>query len=537
MIQGLASLYSWRLPQQLLRMLAAQDYRAWPYLKTFWQTQDFSREIEVRHPVAGWASFLLYMVAVLELALGVAYVWLWHIYGLIGGLEFGVALILAYPLVLAHLLVLPILLWRLLHPKATGKAFLTAMLSHQVRRLRTRHSFKVVGVAGSVGKTSTKIAVARLLSASAKVQWQEGNYNDPVTVPLIFFGHSQPHIFNIVAWARILLANERMLRRPYPYKYVVAELGTDTPGTIKQFAYLKPDLVIITAVTPEHMEYFGTLDAVAAEELTALRYAKQSLVNIDDVPAAYLKDQTYLSFGLTSKATYYVSKRKSKAHHGGQTVTFYVQKDHKIDTHIALLGEQGAKVAVAAVAAGHVLGLDKHALEAGIATLAAFAGRMQVLPGVKNSTLIDDTYNASPVAAKAALDVLYSGSAPQRIAILGSMNELGDYSPEAHTEVGEYCDPKKLDLVITIGRDAERYLAPAAQARGCTVMSFTSPYDAGNYVLSGLEEGAVVLAKGSQNRVFAEEALKALLADPEDAHKLVRQSPYWLKIKRKQFKP
>jgi UDP-N-acetylmuramoyl-tripeptide--D-alanyl-D-alanine ligase len=480
---------------------------------------------------------LLYAVAALELALGLACIWLWRTYGLVGGLEFGIALVLAYPLVLAHSIVLPIVLWRLLQPKATGKAILTAMLARQVVRLRKRHSFKVIGVAGSVGKTSTKIAIARLLGATAKVQWQEGNYNDPVTVPLVFFGHNEPHIFNVFAWAAILVRNERALRQPYPYQYVVAELGTDTPGTIKQFAYLKPDLVVITAITAEHMEYFVTLDNVASEELAALKYGKQSIVNIDDTPAQYLKRKTYESYGLTAQATYYASKRTTKKRHAGQSVTFYLGKDTTLKADISLLGEQGAKVAVAAVAAGHILGLPKAALEAGVATLAAFAGRMQVLRGVKNSTLIDDTYNASPVAAKAALDVLYAGSAPQRIAILGSMNELGSYSPQAHREVGAYCDPKKLDLVVTIGHDAEKYLAPAALERGCEVMSFTSPYDAGEFVRSGLADGAVVLAKGSQNRVFAEEALKALLEDPGDAGKLVRQSSYWLTIKGKQFKP
>jgi UDP-N-acetylmuramoyl-tripeptide--D-alanyl-D-alanine ligase len=159
------------------------------------------------------------------------------------------------------------------------------------------------------------------------------------------------------------------------------------------------------------------------------------------------------------------------------------------------------------------------------------------LPGIKNSTLIDDTYNASPVAAKAALDVLYAGQAPQRIAILGSMNELGGYSPEAHREVGDYCDPSKLNLVVTIGKDANQYLAPAAAVRGCQVATFINPYKAGNYVGEQLQEGAVVLAKGSQNRVFAEEALKVLLANAGDADKLVRQSPYWRSVKAKQFKP
>ena len=105
-----------------------------------------------------------------------------------------------------------------------------------------------------------------------------------------------------------------------------------------------------------------------------------------------------------------------------------------------------------------------------------------------------------------------------------------------HSEVGSYCDSSKLDMVVTIGDQARKYLAPAAQKNGCHVKTFTSPYDAGQFVKQQLKTGAVVLAKGSQNGVFAEEALKGLLAEPKDASRLVRQSNYWLGVKSDQFK-
>src|SRR5690606_11132187 len=108
---------------------------------------------------------------------------------------------------------------------------------------------------------------------------------------------------------------------------------------------------------------------------------------------------------------------------------------------------------------------------------------------------------------------------------------------QAHRDVGSQCDPDKLDVVITVGADAGKFLAPAARKRGCNVQSFVSPYDAGKYARSILKEGAVVLAKGSQNRVFTEEALKSLLAQKSDMSKLVRQSASWMKIKLRQFEP
>jgi UDP-N-acetylmuramyl pentapeptide synthase len=114
------------------------------------------------------------------------------------------------------------------------------------------------------------------------------------------------------------------------------------------------------------------------------------------------------------------------------------------------------------------------------------------------------------------------------------MNELGEVSPSAHAQVGTYCDPKKLDLVVTLGQDAKDHLAPAAKEGGCEVHSYLDAKEAGNFVKSKLKNHAIVLAKGSQNGVFAEESLKPLLENKDDEARLVRQSPYWLSVKQLQ---
>jgi UDP-N-acetylmuramoyl-tripeptide--D-alanyl-D-alanine ligase len=281
------------------------------------------------------------------------------------------------------------------------------------------------------------------------------------------------------------------------------------------------------------MEFFGTLDAVAAEELAIFDYSRQVLLNADDIAGKYLAGREFVTYSLTSKAADYFAATKAKGLEG-QALAITTPAG-TLNAEVAYIGKQGAKFALAAAAAADMLGVKSSTIAQGLTRLKHFAGRMQVLPGAEGVTLIDDTYNASPLAAKAALDVLYVAKTSQRIAILGSMNELGDYSRQAHEEVGAYCDPKKLDVVVTIGADAEKWLAPAAKKQGCTVHSFASPYEAGAFVRSHLKPGAVVLAKGSQNGVFAEEALKQLLADSKDASKLVRQSAHWLKVKSQQF--
>jgi UDP-N-acetylmuramoyl-tripeptide--D-alanyl-D-alanine ligase len=302
---------------------------------------------------------------------------------------------------------------------------------------------------------------------------------------------------------------------------------------MEEFAYVHPELSVVTAVSEEHMAYFGDLETVAREELKVFDFSSQLLINTDDVDKQYLLRDSYASYGL-HKADYTV-ELEGPAQASGQKLTMKLRGD-KISVTSQLIGTQGAKSILAAAAVGHMLEIPSEELADALSTLTPFSGRMQLLPGIKDSLLIDDTYNSSPVAVKAALDVLYAMKAPQRIAILGSMNEMGDLSPSLHESVGEYCDPKKLDLVVTIGVDAKRYLAPAAKNAGCNVKSFTNPRRAGAFVVNEMKHDAAVLAKGSQNGVFAEESLKPLLGDSADQSKLVRQSAYWLKIKNQQFR-
>ncbi len=421
-----------------------------------------------------------------------------------------------------------------MNPKRLGKRILCALLEAQVRRLKARHDFRLVAVAGSVGKTSTKLAIAHTLEVSQRVIYQSGNYNDRLTVPLVLFGRTMPGLFNIPAWLKILIRNEQTIRLPKYYDVAVVELGTDGPGQIHDFAYLQPDVTVVTAITPEHMEYFGTLDAVAAEELTVCDFSKQVLVNADDISAQYLERKHVIRFGIDKGVEYQAEVLTGRGLQGTD-VLLRLANAGQLQATAAILGHQGIKVLLAAAATADVLRLAKDEIERGIQEVKPFSGRMNILRGIKNSTIIDDTYNASPVPVIAALDVLYSTEALQRVAILGTMNELGNYSQAAHEEVGKHCQAESLDLVVTIGKDAETYLAPAARSNGCNVVSFSSPYAAGTYVAEQLQQGAVVLAEGSQNGVFAEEALKPLLTDAQDVQKLVRQSEYWIRIKQSQF--
>ncbi|HET9411912.1 MAG TPA: UDP-N-acetylmuramoyl-tripeptide--D-alanyl-D-alanine ligase [Candidatus Saccharimonadales bacterium] len=420
------------------------------------------------------------------------------------------------------------------------KALITRILEFQAKRLLKRNKPLIVAVTGSVGKTSTKLSIATVLSQKYKVLAHYGSYNTPIALPLAMFDTRIPlKLKSPSSWLKVIWETQQKLHKPYDYQVLVLELGTDSPGDIAYFKkYIHPDIAVVTAVAAEHMEYFGTLEAVAKEELAITHFAKETLINRDDVDTAYSKfvpEGINLDTYGTSGVAEYRFATHNYAPGKGFSGVFVSPEFGEQPVTLQVVGEHNIRTAVAAGAVGIKLGLSAEQVAAGLAQIQPVNGRMHLLKGLYESIIIDDTYNSSPISATAALQTLYAFPTTQRIAILGSMNELGEYSAKAHAQVGDACNGAMLDWVVTIGAEAEQYLAPAAASKGCRVRSFSSPYAAGSFVHSVLQRGAVVLAKGSQNGVFAEEAVKMLLHSTEEEESLVRQSPDWLAIKQRQF--
>lgn len=417
--------------------------------------------------------------------------------------------------------------------KKLGKALVLWMLTRQLRQLRARHPIKIIGVVGAYGKTSTKLALATVLSKGLRVRHQEGNYNDIVTVPLIFFDEKLPSLTNPVAWIKLFRRNQAQIRGEYPYDVIVVELGTDGPGQIAAFnRYLELDIAVVTSLAYEHMEFFEDVAAVAKEELSVIGYSKQTLVNRDLCDASYLGERKVTTYGLNG-GDYQVVNAQVE----GDTISFTINKAGAafLQASCYYSSQNVQYSATAAAVVGDWLGLSPDVIAAGIANIQPAAGRMRKFAGLNGSIILDDTYNASPEAVKASLDALYAAEGTQKIALLGNMNELGSFAPDAHTDIGNYCDPAKLSEVLTLGPDSNTYLAKAAREKGCKVTTFDSPYAVGKYLAEKLQPGTVVLAKGSQNKVYAEEAVKIILANPTDAQNLVRQSDSWQAVKRRKF--
>lgn len=397
------------------------------------------------------------------------------------------------------------------------KKLVTNILIRRTAKYIDKKRPKIVVVTGSVGKTSTTQAIATVLNDKYSVLTTQKSYNTDVGVIMTIFG--QNIVTNPIAWFWLSLKVVFFSFGRPKHEIYVLELGADQPGEIRRFAYLNPDIAVVSAVVPEHMELFKTIEAVASEELATMAFSKVVLLNKKMVAQKFV-DIERAKLSLSSDAIEYYSRDEIK----------------NIKANLKVVGEHSLDAVAAAAKIAGKLGFSDSEMKAAIEKIVPQPGRMNKLNGIKGSTLIDDTYNSSPDAVKAALKYLYSVKAPQRIVLLGNMNELGEHSEAAHRTIGRLCDPSKLDAVFTLGVDANKYLAEEAEKADCKVTRCESPTQAGSMIKEILQEGAIVLLKGSQNGVFTEEATKVLLEDPEDVSKLVRQTGHWPGMKRKQFK-
>ncbi len=414
-------------------------------------------------------------------------------------------------------------------------------LEKYVKQYFAKHpEVKLVVVTGSVGKTSTKRAIATILSKQYRVRMQEGNRSSGVEVPLGILGIDIPeHARNPLAWLTVLKAARQRVQAQTDVDVIIQELGSDKPGDIATYrSFIKPTLAVVTAVTPSRMEVFQTVDAVAAEELSVNDFSDFTLINSDDIDSRYAQFATnadFSTYGVSTMAEHRLERGDFSLEDGYQAKVFAPEFPEPFDVRAHVVGEHSLRPIAGAIGVAGILGATPANIVAGVADIRPAPGRMNPIRGIGGTTIIDDTYNSSPASAEAALRALYEvfASAPERIAVLGDMRGLGAESQAAHSALGALCDGSLLSWVVTVGSDMEKYLAPAARQRGCQVKVCKNAIEAGQFVRSVSEAGAVILLKGSEG-VYLEECVKILCNMSED-QSLVRQSADWLATKDKYF--
>lgn len=417
--------------------------------------------------------------------------------------------------------------------------FIQLKLEKSVKKYFKNHpEVKLVVVTGSVGKTSTKIAIGTVLNEKMRVRLHEWDYNSKLSVPLTILGIKPPESGGFGQWMSVFKAVKQRVKQPADVDVIVQEIGTNSPGQMAHYGkYMKPDIAVVTALSPVHMDSFKTLDALAAEQLGVVNYSKSALINRDDIPgehAVNIANPNINTYGTTEAAEYSFITEDYSQENGFSGMFMAAGFVEPVLAQINLTGEHSVRAAVAAAAVATRLGFSPAEAAQALQKLSPIYGCMNMLKGIKDSTIIDDSYSSGPLSASAALRTLYQLSAPQKIVVFGDMAGLGDMAASAYESLGALCDPAHLTHVITVGDDTEAYLGPAAKARGNHVTSYKNALNAGAAVNKYLEDGGVVLFKGSKGS-FLEEAIKVILLSVDDESKLVRQSADWQITKQDYF--
>jgi len=339
---------------------------------------------------------------------------------------------------------------------------------------RAKHDVSVVAVTGSVGKSSTKELIASVLSARFNVLKNEGNLNTEIGLPMVLLGLDSST------------------------QQVVLEMGMYGPGEIRQLCQIaKPDIGVVTNVGHSHLERLGSLEAVAgakAELVECLPEGGTAILNGDDPLVRGMANRSrarILTYGMDPALDVWASDLESKGlagisfvlHHGDVTYPLRVR----------LLGRHSVNTALAAAAAGLVHGLTWEEVASGLEMAREF--RLLPTPGLRGSLIIDDTYNASPASTLAALELLAELTG-RKIAVLGDMRELGPYEIEGHLRVGRRA-AQTVDILVVLGGKAA-LAGREASAAGAHVIFASSREEASARLLSLLQEGDVVLVKGSR---------------------------------------
>lgn len=402
---------------------------------------------------------------------------------------------------------------------------------------------RIILISGSVGKTSTKDAIAAVLSSSFYIRASEKSYNSDTGVPLTILGCKNPWN-NYWGWMKVIAEGVWLVvgKNHYP-KTLVLEIGADKPGDItRMLKWIHPDVVVVTKLPeiPVHVEAYASPFETREEEFSpahALSSSGLLIYNRDDDYAHELAKEVSVpsvTYGMHHTSTMQITDGEmivendipkgiqAKLSYKGSVIPFSL---------MGVFGLHHTYPAVSAVLVAVHEGMTLFDAVTALATYEPPRGRGRVLLGREESVLIDDTYNSSPVAIHASLDTLSSMKTKRRVvAILGDMLELGTYTLREHEEVGRRV-AKTADILCAVGIRA-RGIAEGALSAGMKAQKVFTYKDAHALINASSEfftPKDIILIKGSQS-MRMERVVESFLREHIDPREvLVRQDKEWLR--------
>ncbi|WAH35158.1 UDP-N-acetylmuramoyl-tripeptide--D-alanyl-D-alanine ligase [Alicyclobacillus dauci] len=344
---------------------------------------------------------------------------------------------------------------------------------------RTAFEGPIVGITGSNGKTTTKQMVAAVLGSLGDCLYTEANRNNELGLPLT------------------------ILQRTPAHRSIVLEMGMRGFGQISDLCRIaRPNIGIITNIGQSHIELLGSQEGIArakGELVQALPEDGHAILNADDVWLRSLGSKSraeVIGYGFSADSD--VRARDVRWTADGMEFTVDAMGESS-RMSLPTFGLHNISNALAAVAAGRLLGVSMNDITIGLAGLEELSGRLRIVPGHRGMKIIDDCYNASPLSMNASLDVLsHIAEAGKRVAVLGDMYELGDYSQEGHEQVGRYAGRVGIDTLVAIGPQA-RWIASEAKKSGVrTVYHSETVKEALAHLDRWVNSNSTVLVKASR---------------------------------------
>lgn len=347
---------------------------------------------------------------------------------------------------------------------------------------------KVVGISGSVGKTSTKEMIASVLSQKYHVLKTEGNFNNEIGLPLTVFNIREEH------------------------EVAVLEMGISGFGEMTRLAKVaRPDVCVITNIGVAHLENLGSRDGIlkAKTEMFAYMNPQGTIIlnGDDDKLSAFTPENGVIPtyFGLNASCSFRAEHVINQGLKGSEAD--FITPDSRFHAHIGIPGSHMVYNALAGIAVGYALGMTDEEIACGIESNVTIAGRNNIIE-TDRYTIIDDCYNANPASMKASIDVLAFADT-RTVAILGDMFELGERSEQMHREVGIHAAESGISVLICIGDLTAATVQGAketAEKKGVPmdIFHFRTKEDFFRESSDILKKNDTVLIKASHGMGFAE---------------------------------